>query len=93
MVSELMKKKIKSTAIFLIIVFIGFMTSLSAVKSENPFGALNPNNPFSEVSSPFGSLNPNNPFSEVSSPFGKFNPNNPFSEGDLSILGIPGLGN
>ena len=43
--------------------------------------------------SPFGSLNPNNPFSEVSSPFGAFNPDNPFSEGDLSILGIPGLGN
>ena len=43
--------------------------------------------------SPFGSLNPNNPFSEVSSPFGSLNPNNPFSEGDLSILGIPGLGN
>ena len=61
--------------------------------SESPFGALNPNNPFSEVSSPFGSLNPNNPFSEVSSPFGAFNPDNPFSEGDLSILGIPGLGN
>ena len=43
--------------------------------------------------SPFGSLNPDNPFSEVSSPFGAFNPDNPFSEGDLSILGIPGLGN
>jgi len=35
---------------------------------------------------PFGKLNPNNPFSEVSSPFGKFNPNNPFSEGNLNHL-------
>jgi hypothetical protein len=26
-------------------------------------------------------MNPDNPFSEVSSPFGKYNPNNPFSEG------------
>ena len=53
---------------------------------SSPFGKLNPDNPFSEVSSPFGKLNPNNPFSEVSSPFGKFNPNNPFSEGSLNDL-------
>jgi len=53
---------------------------------SSPFGKLNPDNPFSEVSSPFGKLNPDNPFSEVSSPFGKFNPNNPFSEGNLNDL-------
>ena len=77
---------------YLLISLIGLII-ITAASAESPFGALNPNNPFSEVSSPFGSLNPDNPFSEVSSPFGAFNPDNPFSEGDLSILGIPGLGN
>ena len=75
------------------IIFLSIIFFQKTVLAESPFGSLNPNNPFSEVSSPFGSLNPNNPFSEISSPTGKFNPNNPFSEGDLSILGIPGLGN
>jgi hypothetical protein len=46
----------------------------------NPFGKLNPKNPFSEVSSPFGKLNKNNPFNDLTSPFGKLNPNNAFSE-------------
>ena len=41
---------------------------------------------FSLAQNPFGKLNPDNPFSEVSSPFGKFNPNNPFSEGNLNDL-------
>ena len=75
------------------IIFLSVILFQKSVLAESPFGSLNPNNPFSEVSSPTGKFNPNNPFSEVSSPTGKFNPNNPFSEGDLSILGIPGLGN
>ena len=41
---------------------------------------------FSVAQNPFGKLNPDNPFSEVSSPFGKFNPDNPFSEGNLNDL-------
>ena len=69
---------------FVLVILIIYTTNFSL--AQNPFGKLNPDNPFSEVSSPFGKLNPNNPFSEVSSPFGKFNPNNPFSEGNLNDL-------
>ena len=78
-----MKNIVKLTS-FVLIILIIYTTNFSL--AQNPFGKLNPDNPFSEVSSPFGKLNPNNPFSEVSSPFGKFNPNNPFSEGNLNDL-------
>ena len=69
---------------FVFTILVIYTTNFSL--AQNPFGKLNPDNPFSEVSSPFGKLNPDNPFSEVSSPFGKFNPNNPFSEGNLNDL-------
>ena len=75
---------IKGVTMKLIKVCLILLSSVFASNSfayGSPFGSMNPNNPFSDVSSPFGSLNPNNPFSEVSSPFGKYNPNNPFSEG------------
>ena len=78
-----MKNIVKLTS-FVLVILIIYITNFSL--AQNPFGKLNPDNPFSEVSSPFGKLNPNNPFSEVSSPFGKFNPNNPFSEGNLNDL-------
>ena len=78
-----MKNIVKLTS-FVLVILIIYTTNFSL--AQNPFGKLNPDNPFSEVSSPFGKLNPNNPFSEVSSPFGKFNPNNPFSEGNLNDL-------
>ena len=78
-----MKNIVKLTC-FVLVILIIYITNFSL--AQNPFGKLNPDNPFSEVSSPFGKLNPNNPFSEVSSPFGKFNPNNPFSEGNLNDL-------
>ena len=48
-----------------------FLVLTSSIFASNSFA----------YGSPFGSLNPDNPFSEVSSPFGKYNPNNPFSEG------------
>ena len=76
--------KIIKLCVFVFVILIICATNFSL--AQNPFGKLNPDNPFSEVSSPFGKLNPNNPFSEVSSPFGKFNPNNPFSEGSLNDL-------
>ena len=77
-------KKILKLFSFVSAILIIYTTNFSV--AQNPFGKLNPDNPFSEVSSPFGKLNPNNPFSEVSSPFGKFNPDNPFSEGNLNDL-------
>ena len=78
-----MKKILK---LFSFVSIILIIHTINFSLAQNPFGKLNPDNPFSEVSSPFGKLNPNNPFSEVSSPFGKFNPNNPFSEGNLNDL-------
>jgi|GEM_PF-6674431 hypothetical protein len=48
-----------------------FLVLTSSIFASNSFA----------YGSPFGSMNPDNPFSEVSSPFGKYNPNNPFSEG------------
>ena len=64
-----------------LMVLVSFALFSANAHSQNPYGDLNPNNPYSAYSSPYGSLNPNNPYSELTSPYGSLNPNNPYSRG------------